>query len=73
MLKQRLLHNSAWMREWGGDTNVADRLAIAAATLDLPHPDNNPFLQHFILRSVREAHDMLREGYDPSIAFDDEF
>jgi hypothetical protein len=73
LLQQRLLRNAEWIRQSGGEAAVALRLETAAATLDLPHPEKNQFVQHYILRSVREAHDMLREGYDPSNAYDDEF
>jgi hypothetical protein len=72
MLRQRILHNGAWVAEWGGGESLVERLRTAAATLDEPAPEKNALVQHFILRSVREAHDMLREGYDPSVIYDDE-
>lgn len=72
VLKNRLLRNSQWVTESGGSAEVAQRLAMAAASLDEPTPEKNPFIQHFILRSVREAHDMLREGYDPSLIYEEE-
>ena len=72
-LQQRLLRNALWIRESGGEPALALRLETAAATLDTPQPEKNQFVQHYILRSVREAHDMLREGYDPSTAYEEEF
>lgn len=72
LMRQRLALNAVWVREWGGDAAVAARLETAAATLAGDAADN-PFVQHFILRSVREAHDMLREGYDPSLVDDEDY
>lgn len=73
LMRQRLALNAVWVREWKGDESIALRLETAAATLDGDSAAQNPFVQHFILRSVREAHDMLREGYDPSLISDEDF
>ncbi len=73
LLQQRLLRNEEWMRVSGGEPEIADQLRLAAAVVQLQPADRNPFIQQYILKSVREAREMLREGYDPTLLSDDDF
>lgn len=72
-MQRCLLRNAEWIETSAGDSELAKSLRIASATLEKPHPAANPFVYCFILKSIREARELLREGFDPSFAIDDEF
>ena len=72
-LRERLLRNAQWVEVTGESGALAERLRLAAAVLDAYPVDKNAFLQQFILKSVRDAREMLREGYDPTALLDDEY
>lgn len=73
LLRERLLRNAQWIGVTTDNPTLAHRLQLAAAVLDAYPIDKNAFLQQFILKSVRDAREMLREGYDPTAPLDEDF